>query len=194
MKTLLSICALALSLFTSAQDKPEGLFINSKAPEIKDTDQSGLEVSLKNLRKKGSVVVIFYRGYWCPYCNKELKRFADSLNLITDKKATVLAVSPEGAEGRSKTVAATGATFSFVTDADAAIARAYKTSYVVDDKTLARYKSFGNDLLSINAQKGQAVLPVPAVYIVNKDGYVTYRFFEPDFRKRPWVADILKNL
>ena len=74
-----------LLLFTTlfatgfAQEKPEGLFINSKAPEFKGTDQSGLAVNLKDLRKKGPVVVLFYRGNWCPFGNKELKRFQDSL-------------------------------------------------------------------------------------------------------------------
>jgi thiol-disulfide isomerase/thioredoxin len=58
-----------------AQEKPEGLFINSKAYDFKAKDQDGKEVSLKELRKKGPVVVLFYRGNWCPYCNRELKRF-----------------------------------------------------------------------------------------------------------------------
>ncbi|HVE60979.1 MAG TPA: redoxin domain-containing protein, partial [Chitinophagaceae bacterium] len=75
MKRFILFCFfIGASIKSIAQDKPEGLFINSKAPDFKVQDQSGVEQSLKELRKKGPVVLIFYRGNWCPYCNKELKR------------------------------------------------------------------------------------------------------------------------
>jgi peroxiredoxin len=188
--TLLTISTLA----TLAQDKPEGLFINSKAPEFKVKDQSGAEVSLKELRKKGPIVLVFYHGYWSPYCTKELKRFQDSLQLITDKGAQVVAVSPEAGEGIAKTVEKTGAVFPILHDEEVKIARNYQVAYEVDDRTASRYKSFGNDLLVINQQKGKPILPVPAVYIINKEGSVIYRFFESDYRKRPFVKEILAQL
>lgn len=188
--TLLTISTLAVL----AQDKPEGLFINSKAPEFKVKDQSGAEVSLKELRKKGPIVLVFYHGHWSPYCTKELKRFQDSLQLITDKGAQVVAVSPEAGEGIAKTVEKTGAVYPILHDEEVKIARNYQVAYEVDDRTASRYKSFGNDLLVINQQKGKPVLPVPAVYIINKEGSVIYRFFESDYRKRPFVKEILAQL
>jgi len=195
MKKLL---AFTVSLFSFvmlfAQDKPEGLFINSKAPEFKGTDQNGNAISLKELRKKGPVVVVFYRGHWCPYCNKELKRMQDSLQLLSDKGAQIVAISPERSEGISKTVEKTGATFSILHDEEMKIAKGYGVAYQVDEKTQQRQKNFGNDLLTINGQKERAYLPVPAVYIVNRDGSVTFRFFEDDYRKRVFVKDLLSNL
>jgi peroxiredoxin len=176
-----------------AQEKPEGLFINSKAPDFKGTDQSGVAVNLKDARKKGPVVVLFYRGYWCPYCNRELKRFQDSLNLIIEKGAQLIAITPEGAEGITKTVEKTGIVFPVLSDADMKIAKSYHVAYAVDDRTLGRYKNADIDLLTLNGQK-QAMLPVPAVYIVNKDGAVTYRFFDADYKKRVWVKDILAEI
>jgi peroxiredoxin len=176
-----------------AQEKPEGLFINSKAPDFKGTDQSGVAVNLKDARKKGPVVVLFYRGYWCPYCNRELKRFQDSLNLIIEKGAQLIAITPEGAEGITKTVEKTGIEFPVLSDADMKISKSYQVAYAVDDRTLGRYKNADIDLLTLNAQK-QAMLPVPAVYIVNKDGSVTYRFFDADYKKRVWVKDILAEI
>jgi hypothetical protein len=74
------------------------------------------------------------------------------------------------------------------------IAKAYKVAYEVDERTAGRYKSFGTDLLAINQQKLKAWLPVPAVYIVNKDGAVTYRYFNEDYKKRPFVKDILAEI
>ena len=195
MKRLFLLTLLIVStLISMAQDKPEGLFINSKAPEFKAKDQNGTDLSLKELRKKGPIVLVFYRGNWCPYCNKELKRFQDSIQFITDKGAQVIAITPEAAEGVAKTVEKTGATFPILYDVDAKIARSYQVAFEVDEKTASRYKSFGNDLLLINQQKGKPYLPVPAVYIINKEGSVTYRFFEADYRKRVSVKEILDQL
>ncbi len=176
-----------------AQEKPEGLFINSKAPEFKGTDQSGLNVNLKELRKKGPVVVLFYRGNWCPYGTKELKRFQDSLNLLTEKGASVVAITPEGAEGISKTIEKSGAVFPILTDADMKIANNYQVAYVVDDRALGRYKNAGIDLLQVNGQK-QASLPVPAIYLINKEGSIKFRFFDEDYKKSASVAEILREM
>lgn len=183
-----------LSFSVFAQEKPEGLFINSKAPDFKLKDQSGIEVSLKELRKKGPVVLLFYRGNWCPYCNKELTRLQDSLPFITDKGAAVVAITPEAAEGINKTIGKTKAVFPILHDEEMKTAKAYQVSYEVDERTLSRYKSFGNDLLAVNQQKIKAYLPVPAVYIINKEGSVTYRYFNEDYRKRPSVKEILAEL
>ncbi|MDQ3550552.1 MAG: AhpC/TSA family protein [Bacteroidota bacterium] len=193
MKNLILIIVLAVGFTATAQGKPEGLFINSKAPDIKAKDQNGGDVVLKDLRKKGPVVVLFYRGHWCPYCNKELSRFQDSLQLLTDKGATLIAITPESTEGINQTIAKTGATFPIVFDEGMHISKKYGVSFVVDDKTAARYKNFGTDLLQINRQK-TPTLPVPAVYVINRDGTITYRFFESDYKRRPSVQEIIQHL
>ena len=178
-----------------AQEKPEGLFINSKAPDFKAKDQNGNEIVLKDLRKKGPVVLVFYRGYWCPYCNKELQRLEDSLQLIRDKGAQLVAITPEKQEGVSKTVEKTKSSFSIISDDELKIMKAYDVAYQVDDKTVSRYKMANVDLIANNGQKPGAVyLPVPAVYIIGKDGEVKYRFFDPNYKNRPFVKDILDNL
>lgn len=194
MKQALLFLISFISLYGFAQDKPEGLFINSKAPEFKAKDQTGKEIVLKDLRKKGRVVILFYRGNWCPYCNKELKNLQDSLQLITAKNAQVIAITPEANEGIAKTIEKTNASFPIIYDADAKIAKAYQVAFKVDEKTAKRYKSFDIDLLQINHQKEQPLLPVPAVYIVDKEGSIIYRYFDADFRKRVTIADILAQL
>src|SRR6478735_8578183 len=102
--------------FLSAQEKPEGLFINSKAPDFKATDQYGNEIRLKDILKDSLVVLIFYRGQWCPYCNKQLKKLEDSLQLIKDKKAKLIAVTPEKNEYILKTIEKTKASYSLIYD------------------------------------------------------------------------------
>ncbi|MGB3006456.1 MAG: peroxiredoxin-like family protein [Chitinophagaceae bacterium] len=182
-----------VSIHLTAQEAPEGLFISSKAPEFKAKDQYENEIRLKDLLKKGKVVLVFYRGYWCPYCNKELARFQDSLSLITEKGATVVAVSPEKPENVLLTAEKTKATFSILHDAGLKIMKAYDVEFEVTENTITRYRNSGLDLEKINGSNGK-YLPVPAVFIIDKESNVSYRFFESDYKKRPSVKDILSNL
>jgi peroxiredoxin len=193
MKILFAVLSFFVVLMAAGQDKPEGLFINSKAPDFKLKDQSGVEVSLKELRKKGQTVLIFYRGNWCPYCNKQLKGLQDSLQLITEKGAQLIAITPETKGGIDSTVAKTGAIFPILYDEEGKLAAAYQVSFKVDEKTVNRYKMAGIDLLKTNNQKA-AVLPVPAVYIINKEGTITYRYFDDNYRRRVTVKEILANI
>ena len=104
IKIVFLIVLLVSQSFLSAQEKPEGLFINSKAPDFKATDQYGNEIRLKDVLKDSLVVLMFYRGQWCPYCNKQLKKLEDSLQLLKNKGARLIAVTPEKPEFISKTI------------------------------------------------------------------------------------------
>jgi len=195
MIKFVSALLLISALQVQAQEKPEGLFINSKAPDFKGKDQNGNEIVLKDLRKKGPVVIIFYRGYWCPYCNRELQKLEDSLSLIKEKGAQLIAITPEKQEGITKTIEKTKASYSIITDEDSKMMKAYDVAYQLDTKTIDRYKTASIDLAANNGQKSDAVyLPVPAVYIIGKDGEIKYRFFEEDYKKQAAVKDILNNL
>src|SRR6187455_874671 len=98
IRNLVLIFALFVSTGLLAQEAPEGLFIASKAPDFKAKDQNGKDVRLKDLLKQGKVVLVFYRGQWCPFCNRELKKLEDSLQYIREKGATLVAVTPEKPE------------------------------------------------------------------------------------------------
>jgi len=179
----------------AAQEKPEGLFINSKAPDFKGKDQNGTELNLKDLRKQGPVVLVFYRGYWSPYCNRYLKTLQDSLEQIKAKAAQVIAITPERDSGIIKTIEKTNATYSIITDEGMKIMKAYEVLYKMNEKEVSRLKISNVDVAVNNGQKPDEVyLPVTAVYVIGKDGEIKYRFFEPDYKKRASVKDILNNL
>src|SRR5678815_1864684 len=129
------------SSLVNAQEKPEGLFINSKAPDFTATDQYGKEIRLKDVWKDSVVVLIFYRGQWCPYCNKQLKKLEDSLQLIKEKGARLIAVTPEKPEFISKTIEKTRASYPLIYDKDMKIMKAYAVTFEVDERTIARYKN-----------------------------------------------------
>ena len=192
-KILITLLVLFCLTEINGQEKPEGLFIGSKAPDFKAKDQDGNDVRLKDLLKKGKVVLVFYRGYWCPYCNRELSRLQDSLIQIQEKGATVVAVSPEMPAQIKQTVEKTKAAYPVIYDEGLKIMKGYEVEYELEETTLARYRSSGLDIEKNNGTNGK-YLPVPAVYIIDKESTVTYRFFDTDYKKRPSVAEILRNL
>ena len=195
MKSLKIFAAFILFSFVlSAQEKPEGLFINSKAPDFKANDQYGKEIRLKEILKDSLVVLVFYRGQWCPYCNRYLKKLEDSLQMIKEKGARLIAVSPEKPENIGKTIEKTKATYPILYDKDMKIMKAYDVAFELDEKTVSRYKNADIDLADANGQKNKVILPVPAIYIIRKEGTIVYRFFEPDYKKRVSVQEILDNL
>lgn len=187
---LLTFC----SLYVFSQHKAEGLNLNEKAPDIKANDQLGKPVDLKVLLSKGPVVLLFYRGQWCPYCSRYLSTVEDSLSLIKAKGATVIAITPEVQENITKTIQKTEASFSIVHDEGLVIMKDYKVAFSVDAATIERYKNYGIDFDVANGEKNGANLPVPAVYIINQAGEIVYKHFDPDYRKRPSIQAILRNL
>ena len=114
--------------------------------------------------------------------------------MITDKGATLVAVSPEKPENISKTAEKTKATYSILYDEGLKIMKAYHVAFEVPENTITRYRNAGIDLEKANGGGNGKHLPVPAVYIIDKESTVTYRFFEPDYKKRPSVKELLENL
>ena len=193
-KVFFLFSALFLTTIVLAQEKPEGLFINSKAPDFKASDQYGNEIRLKDVLKDSLVVLIFYRGQWCPYCNRQLKRLEDSLQLIKAKRARLIAITPEKPEFISKTIEKTKASFPLLFDKEMKIMKAYSVAFEVDERSVSRYKNADIDLATTNGQKDKIYLPVPAVYIIGKEGTILYRYFDTDYKKRVSVQEILDNL
>ena len=161
-----------LAKFAGAQDAPKGLTVNDKAPYFAATDQNGKTVSLAGLTSSGTVVLVFYRGQWCPYCNKQLSHLQDSLSFIIGKGATLVAVTPEKPDNIQKTITKTKAGYPILFDDGLKIMKAYNVAYTVDGEMLAKYKKYGIDFNVANGSNG-ASLPVPAVYIINKAGIIT---------------------
>jgi peroxiredoxin len=195
-KILISFMVTFLTITTFAQTeptKPEGLKVGDIAPQIETVDQNGKKVSLSEILKKGEAVLVFYRGQWCPYCNKQLSKISDSLGLLTAKGATVITITPETAENIKKTITKTKATYAVVEDKGLKIMDNYKVKFAVDAGTIEKYKKYGIDFEKANGENG-ANLPVPATYIIGKDGKVKYAYFNADYSKRASVKEILENL
>ncbi len=193
MKSILFFLLIICSVQVSAQTYPEGLNVNDVAPDFTGINQIGKKINLKKQLRNGNVVLVFYRGQWCSFCNKQLKQLEDSLALIKGKGATVLAITPELPENISLSIRRTNASYPILYDEGLKIMNAYKVAYKEDDQALKKYRGDGINILEANGNNG-ANLPVPAVYIINKKGKITYRFFDINYTKRSSVKDILDHL
>lgn len=195
MKRIFLSVVVAFTFFTGfAQDDPHGLNVNDKAPAFSGKDQHGQTISLEQELKKGPVVLVFYRGQWCPYCNRYLKKLEDALPQIQAKGATLLAVSPEIAANIDKTIQKTKASYSILHDEGLKIMKSYDVAYALNQSLIDRYKKYGLDFAVANGAENGNHLPVPAVYVINKGGTITYKFFDPDYTKRAPIEDILAHL
>jgi peroxiredoxin len=191
MKSTLLICVfLILKIQCFAQDT---LPLFSKAPLFEAIAADGHKVSLRELLKKGPVVISFYRGQWCPYCNRHMSNLQDSLPIITAAGATLVAITPEKNTEIEKTIHKTGASFSIVYDEGHKIMDAYQVTFKVDGfKNLLHFAEGVN----INKASGNSdnVLPVPATYIIATDGRIVGRHFDTDYTIRMPVKAILEVL
>lgn len=173
---------------------PEGLNKGDKAPDVMLTMQDGTRVSLKELYSEQPVVLFFYRGYWCPVCTKHLSEFAKEAEKIEDRGVKLVAVTPESYDNVDTTKEKTGADFTIVSDVDGSVMKAFDVDFDVTEN----YQNLIQDKLDASIAKtnatGEAVLPVPATYIINTKGEVVYVQFNPDYNDRASVQDIIDNL
>lgn len=193
MKRIILFTALitVLSLQVRAQ---KGLKEGAKAPMFSGVDQNGKTVSLKNaLKTHRSVVLFFYRGQWCPYCNQHIKQLQDSLSLLTEKDAFVIGITPETKENIDKTIKKTSAGFSILQDKNDEIMKAYGVNFIMDDATFTKYKGYGINLEANNGND-RHTLPVPATYIIDRSGKIKYVHFDPNYQKRASVKLLLSKL
>ncbi|MDP9079811.1 MAG: AhpC/TSA family protein [Bacteroidota bacterium] len=182
---------IAASLLFSLQIMAQaGLKTGAQAPEFTAKDNSGKVLDLRALLKQHkSVVLFFYRGQWCPYCNKHIQQLQDSLQLLTSKDAYVVGVTPETGDNINKTVEKTHASFSIVQDVGYKIMKAYDVKYTVDANLYSKLKGYGIDLEKNNGNTDH-VLPVPATYVINSSGKIVFVQFGKDYTKRASISSI----
>lgn len=192
-KNFFSLIAILVYNFTIAQMAPQGLPVGASAPNFSAKDQNGKAIVLKDVLKQGPAVLIFYRGEWCPYCNKQLSELNDSIGFILAKGAKVIAISPENSMNVEKTIKKTKATYPIISDNDTKIMTDYKVNFTPDMETTTKYKDYGIDLNERNGAH-KNTLPVPTVYIVDRSGKITFKHLDENIMKRASVKEILEHL
>jgi len=179
---------------TNNNAEPKGLDIGDKAPLFEALTHNGESFSLTQSLKKGPVVILFYHGQWCPICNRHLSNLQDSLNLIQEAGATVVAISPEKPELMKKTANKTRAEFTLLYDEGYTICNAFDVTFTPDKATKMKYNTMlGADLENAHSDESTR-LPVPATFIIDQDGKIVWRHFDPNYKNRATTSQILKHL
>lgn len=173
---------------------PKGLDVGAKAPIIKAHDIQGNLFNSKKVLKDKDIIVIFYRGYWCSACDLYLSNLSDSLNYLSEKGAVVVAITPETPENAEKTAEKTGARFIILSDHKDELMKDFDVLFKVSQSYQNKISSKkGNSLEEINNQE-EAKLPIPATFVIHKDGKIGFKHFDLDYNNRATVATLISYL
>lgn len=178
---------------TAEEVSKTALNVGAEMPSFNLSDASGKTVASSDLLKQGNLVVVFYRGAWCPYCNLYLKKLQDNVSQIQAQNANIVAISAENPDKSLSVAQKNKVSFEVLSDPKLETARKFGIVYQLDSGTNEKYKGFGVDLVKQNETETPD-LPLSATYIVNQKGEIVYAFLESDYKKRAEPNDIIEVL
>ena len=178
-----SIMVKATEDLVNTQIAEKSLKIGDVVPNFTLNNASGKSVSFKSLLAKGQVVISFYRGGWCPYCNLELRALEQSLPQIKSLGATLVAISPETPDSSLSTSEKNNLTFEVLSDLKNQVAQQFGLVFTLPEELRPIYEQFGIDIPAYNGDS-TFELPLPATYVVNTDGKIVHSFVNADYTQR----------
>jgi peroxiredoxin len=196
ISTLLMGLTFSIPSFGQTKEAGElkGLPVGSHVTDFNAINQLSKTFVLSDELKKGPIVLIFYRGHWCSYCNKHLSNLQDSLQIIKDLGAQIVAISPQKLDYLGKMVDKTGADYTLLYDEGYRIEEQFDVLFTPDAKTKKKYNVFLKAQLEESHSDDTGRLPIPATFILDKNGVVIWRHFDPDYSKRSTVKEITDQL
>lgn len=178
----------------AASGTARGLEVGVRAPGFALPDALGNPVTLPHLLSDGPVVVTFYRGEWCPYCNLQLRALQAALPEFRDLGASLVAISPQAPDHSLSLTEKHALDFPVLSDADQEVIRAYHVQFTLaGDLEDLQVNVWHNDPREQNANHTRA-LPVPATFVIDRDGIVRAAFISADWRVRVEPAEIATAL
>ncbi len=174
------------------QDKV--LKIGDKIPDFELSNQNNEVINVKELYSKGPVVITFYRGFWCPYCNVDLANLKHYKDEIESYGATLFSISPELQEYSKKISLMQKLNFDILTDQSNKVADQFGLKFKMPDDLIELYR----DKFQINLKQyhgdDEWELPMPARFLVDTEGIIRYVESEPDYRERPDPDELIAVL
>ncbi|GLV60531.1 alkyl hydroperoxide reductase [Dictyobacter sp. S3.2.2.5] len=153
----------------------------------------GRPVTLSHLLKEGPVVINFYRGSWCPYCNLELRAYQQALPQLRALGASLVAVSPQTPDSSLTMAEKSGLTFPVLSDVGNRVARRFGLVFTIDEAVRAAHQQMGADLPAFNGDQSWE-LPISGTFLIDWDGTVRLAFVNPDFTRRLDPAVVIAKL
>jgi peroxiredoxin len=154
------------------------------APDFALPDPQGHIVALKTLLDRGPVVISFYRGGWCPFCNLELRGLQRVLPEIVQVGSSLVAISPQLPDNSLSTEEKNHLTFPVLSDVGNVVAKCFGIVFTLPTALVHANKAIGRDLVEINGEAGADQLPMPATFVLDRSGVIRLAFVEEDWSKR----------
>lgn len=180
----------ALAAAEGVAEKPEdakGLAVGDAVPAATLKNAKGEAVELAALLKEKPAVVIFYRGGWCPFCTRHLAALQKVEPQLAEQNLKLVAITPDDVAKLAPTAEKHGVSFTLLSDPQNAAAKAFKLAFRMDEGTIAKYRSY-----KMNLDAQDWTLPVPAVYVVGRDGKILFAHANPDYKARLAPEDVVK--
>lgn len=177
----------------AASDGAKGLTVGDEAPRFTLPNASGQSVSLEDLLQNGPVIVTFYRGGWCPYCNLELRAYQRELGKIEANGTTLVAISPETPDHSLSTQEKNDLAFQVLSDVENVVARQFDLVFDMPDYLIDVYKASGLDVAGHNGNEDWQ-LPKPATFIIQPSGKISFADVPDDYTKRTDPTAVIKLL
>jgi len=169
------------------------LGVGAPAPDFSLPDATGALVTLSKLLAEGPVVLAFYRGGWCPYCNIELRSLQARLPEIAAAGGRLVAISPQTPDNSLTTAEKLDLSFPVLSDVGNVVARSYGLVFSLADDLRPVYGGWGLDLPAANGDDSFE-LPLPATFVLGADGTVAWRFADADYTKRGEPDEVIDAL
>jgi len=161
-----------------------GLKVGQKAPQIHTSDIAGSPFDLSNAEAEGPVMLFFYRGGWCPFCNTQLHQIQEAVVPVAIKNhVTVVGISVDLPSEEAKTKAKHSLSLRLISDSEAKVLASYRVQYRVPEAQIALYKNEKQtDLEAASGQKHH-IIAVPSIFLINQKGVVTYAYSDENYKK-----------
>jgi peroxiredoxin len=167
--------------------------VGSEAPGFSLPNATGQQVTLRQMLTRGAVVISFYRGVWCPFCNLELHSLQQYLPRIEELGASLVAISGQTPDNSLLMAEKNELTYEVLSDAGLTVASSYGLVFRLPDYLQEAYEQLGHPIPMFNGA-GQQKLPIPATFVVDRDGIVRFAYANPDYTHRADPDDIVATL
>ncbi|MEV6946929.1 peroxiredoxin-like family protein [Streptomyces sp. NPDC051172] len=178
---------------TASGQADRALTVGAKAPSFTLPSATGGDTSLTELLAEGPVVITFYRGAWCPYCNIALRSLQQHHDAITARGARLVAISPQAPDESLSHAEKNELAFDVLSDLGCDTAKQFGLAFDLPEDLAAVYAGFGIDLHRSNTGHART-LPIPATYVIDQDGTISWAFANADYTTRAEPAEILAAL
>jgi peroxiredoxin len=173
---------------------PNRLASGDRVPGVTVRNARDQRVQLDHaVRENGKTVLIFYRGGWCPYCNEQLVEWQDNLSQLRSMGYSLVAITPEAPDDTAATLENNELEFTILSDAQHDAAEAFGIDFMLDERTVDRYRGFGINLDESNAS-GEWRLAHRGTYVIDADGTIRRAWVLEDYRTHTPAQEVLREI